>query len=182
MTRGGLPPRVEEYIGRISGFVEAADEVNKAMIRRWCEMVEDANPLYTDERYAGESEYGGIISPPTMVITWGLPPQWPPQELPPDAKIDQQDLPLGDLPLNLSVESRQEYFLSLRPGDRLRYNTRLDDVSSLKETKLGRGHFITTTTFYYNQREELVATNQHILFRYRAGEQSLREDEGDEGS
>jgi len=155
----------------MSGSVEAADEVNKAMIRIWCEMLEDANPLYTDEAYARSSEYGGIISPPTMVLTWAMPAYWPAPHLPPDALIDQMDLPLGELPLNLSVESTDEYILPLRPGDKLHYRTRLDNVTPLKKTRLGTGHFITTTTFYHNQREELVATHLHVLFRYRGAEQ-----------
>ena len=170
MTASELPPELQKYIGRLSGFVEGADEVNKPMIRIWCEMVEDSNPVYTDEEYAAKSEYGGIISPPAMLITWGTVPYWPAKEIPPDALVDQQDLPLGNFPLDLSVSSTQEYLLPLRPGDRLHYNTRLDNISPLKKTRLGLGYFITTTTYYYNQRNELVATNNHVLLRYRTEE------------
>ena len=41
-------------------------------IRHWCEVMRDANPLYTDEEYASKSRYGGIVAPPTMVQTWSL--------------------------------------------------------------------------------------------------------------
>ena len=167
MSDAQLPVELQRYVGRVSGFVEGADEVNKAMIRIWCEMVEDANPLYTDEEYARSSEYGGIISPPTMIMTWSMPAYWPSKELPPDALVDQMDLPLGDYPLKLSVDETDEYFLPLRPGDRVHYRTRLDSISPLKKTRVGSGYFITTTTFYYNQREDLVATHEHVIFRYR---------------
>jgi len=166
MVTGELSPELRKYIGRVSsGFVEAVDEVNKPMIRIWCEMVEDSNPLYTDEEYARKSEYGGIISPPAMLMTWGLLPEWPVSEIPSHVLMD---LPLEDFPINLSVGCTEEYFLPIHPGDRLHYNTKLDDISSLKRTRLGVGHFITYTYYYYNQHNELVATNRHVLFRYRA--------------
>jgi acyl dehydratase len=166
MVTGELSPELRKYIGRVSsGFVEAVDEVNKPMIRIWCEMVEDSNPLYTDEEYARKSEYGDIISPPAMLMTWGLLPEWPVSEIPSHVLMD---LPLEDFPINLSVGCTEEYFLPIHPGDRLHYNTKLDDISSLKRTRLGVGHFITYTYYYYNQHNELVATNRHVLFRYRA--------------
>ena len=166
MTTGELSPELRKYIGHVSsGFVEAVDEVNKPMIRIWCEMVEDSNPLYTDEEYARKSEYGGIISPPAMLMTWCLLPEWPVSEIPSHVLMD---LPLEDFPINLSVGCTEEYFLPIHPGDRLHYNTKLDDISSLKRTRLGVGHFITCTYYYYNQHNELVATNRHVLFRYRA--------------
>ncbi len=168
METSELSPELRKYIGRISsGFVEAIEEVNKPMIRIWCEMVEDSNPLYTDEEYAKKSEYGGVVSPPTMLMTWGLPPEWPARDVPPHVL---RELPLEDFPINLSVGCTQEYFLPLRPGDRLHYNVKLDDISPLKRTRLGVGHFITNTTYYYNQHNEMVATNQHVLFRYRTEE------------
>lgn len=167
MTTDALSPELQACVGRVSGFVEGPDEVSTAMIRHWCEMVEDTNPLYTDEDYAAESEYGGIISPPTMLSTWVYPRWWPPAEMSPDVGPAQLDLPLGDVPIPAVISWTDEYFLPVKPGDRIRYNTRLDDVSPLKKTKLGPGHFITTTNSYYNQRDELVGTTRYVLFRYR---------------
>ena len=99
-----------------------------------------------------------------MLMTWGLPPEWPAKEIPSHVLMD---LPLEDFPINLSVGCTEEYFLPIHPGDRLHYNTKLDDISPPKRTRLGVGHFITYTYYYYNQHNELVATNQHVLFRYR---------------
>ena len=39
MTTGELSPELQAYVGRVSGFVEGPDEVNKAMIRHWCEIL-----------------------------------------------------------------------------------------------------------------------------------------------
>ena len=162
-----LPPELQKYVGRVSGFVEGPDEVNEAMIRHWCEMVEDTNPLYMDEDYAGNSEYGGIISPPTMLSTWVYPRWWPPVEMSPDVGPAQLDLPLGDVPIPAVISWTEEYFLPVALGDRIRYQTRLDSISPLKRTRLGAGHFITTTNYYYNQQDELVGTTRYVLYRYR---------------
>ena len=170
MTTSELSPELRKHVGRVSAFVEGPDEVNRAMIRHWCEMVEDANPLYTDEDFAANSEYGSIISPPAMLSTWVYPPWWPPVEMPADAGPAQLDLPLGDLPVPAVISWTEDYFLPVRPGDRIRYKTRLDSISPLKKTRLGAGHFITTTNCYYNQRDELVGTTQYVLLRYRPEE------------
>lgn len=79
----------------------------------------------------------------------------------------QLDLPLGDVPIPAVISVTEEYLRPMRPGDRIRYNTKLDNVSPLKKTRLGVGHFVTSTNYYYNQRDELVGTTQYVLFRYR---------------
>jgi acyl dehydratase len=171
MSNDELSPELQKYIGRVSSLVEGPDEVNEAMIRHWCEMVEDANPLYTDQEYAGNSEYGSVISPPSMLTAWGYPRWWPPAEMPPDIGPAQLDLPLGDVSLPAVISVTEEYLLPVRPGDRIKYNTTLDDISPLKRTRLGVGHFITTTNHYYNQRDELVGTTQYVLLMYRLEDQ-----------
>jgi len=167
LPEGELPLELRNYIGRVSGFVEGPDEVNKEMIRHWCEMVEDTNPMYTDEKYARDSEYGGIISPPAMQSTWIYPRWWPPVEMPLDIGPAQLDLPLEDVPIPAVISLTEEYFLPMRPGDKIHYKTKLDNISPLKKTRVGAGHFITTTNYYYNQRDELVGTSRYVLFRYR---------------
>jgi acyl dehydratase len=173
MTTDELPPEVQKYIGRLSSFMEGPDEVNKPMIRHWCEMVEDANPLYTDEEYAGNSEYGGIISPPTMLTTWVYPRWWPPlplDEMDPAIGPAQLDVPLGDVPFFAASSITGEYLLPMRPGDKIRYQTELHNISPFKKIKIGAGHFVTTIHYYYNQRDELVGTTEFVLFRYRLEE------------
>jgi acyl dehydratase len=170
MTTSELSPELQRYVGRVSHFFEGPDAVNKAMIRHWCEMVEDANPLYTDEEFAINMEYKDIVSPPTMLSTWVYPRWWPPTDIPLDIGPAQLDLPLGDVPIPAVISWTEEYLLPVYPRDRIRYKTKLDNISPLKKTRLGVGHFITTTNYYYNQRDELVGTTQYVLFRYRMEE------------
>ena len=90
--------------------------------------------------------------------------------MPPDVGPAQLDLPLGAFPIPAVISWTEEYFSPVRPGDRIHYNTKLDSVSPPKRTRLGVGHFITTTNYYYNQRDELVGTTQYVLYRYRMEE------------
>jgi hypothetical protein len=40
--------KVLAMVGQEAGPFEAPDEVNKPMIRHWCEAMQDGNPLYSD--------------------------------------------------------------------------------------------------------------------------------------
>ena len=75
---------LQGMVGQESELRRCKDDVNKAMIRHWCEAMEDGNPLYTDEAYAKQSKYGGIIAPPQMVQAFSTPALWPKGEGKPD--------------------------------------------------------------------------------------------------
>ena len=51
----------------------ARDPVNIPMIHHWCDAIGDCNPIYNDEAVAKRSVHGGIVAPPTMLQTWGMP-------------------------------------------------------------------------------------------------------------
>ena len=77
-----LTEKDKGLIGKEGEPFHAPDEVSKSMIRHYIEMMEDANPLYTDEEYAKKSKYGGIIAPPQMLMVWCMPRIWPWPEFP----------------------------------------------------------------------------------------------------
>ena len=55
------------WVGReIAPPTPGLDLVNEAMIRHWCEVMGDENPVYTDKAYAAQSAKGGLIAPPTI--------------------------------------------------------------------------------------------------------------------
>ena len=162
--------KLQAMVGEEAGPFEAPNAVNEAMIRHWCEAMEDGNPLYSDEEYAKKSKYGGIIAPPQMVQAYCMPPLWPKKEMPdPLAKAVQMMHEAGYHGV-VATTTSQEYFHPMCPGDRLSYKIQLVSVSPEKTTRLGTGHFITTTNYYYNQRDELVGTTQYVLLRYRPEE------------
>ena len=161
---------LKALVGQEGPRLVAVDEVCKPMIRHWCEAMQDGNPLYTDEEYARKSKYGGIIAPPTMVLTWTMPPLWPPREQPPHPfelfleKLDKAGF-YGILITNVA----QKYHRPLFPGDHITFTYKVTDVSPEKKTSLGSGHFVTTTFIFTNQKGETVATQSLTVLKYRIG-------------
>ena len=161
---------LKALVGQEGPRLVAVDEVCKPMIRHWCEAMQDDNPLYTDEEYARKSKYGGIIAPPTMVLTWTMPPLWPPTDRPPHPfeqyleKLDKAGF-YGILITNVA----QKYLRPLFPGDHITFTYKVTDVSPEKKTSLGSGHFVTTTFIFTNQKGETVATQSLTVLKYRIG-------------
>ena len=59
-------------IGRNGPVFVARDPVNPAMIRHWCDAMEDDNPFYTDPEAAARSLHGGLVAPPAMLMAWSM--------------------------------------------------------------------------------------------------------------
>ena len=159
--------RLQRMVGEKAGPFEAADEVNKAMIRHWCEAMEDANPLYSDENYARKSRYGGVIAPPQMVQAYCIPPLWPKRELPdPQAKAVRMMDEAGYSGV-VATTTSQEYFKPMRLGDRLSYKLKFVSVSPEKTTRLGTGHFLTSEYTYTNQKGEVVCVQSFTILKFK---------------
>jgi acyl dehydratase len=154
--------------------------VSEAQILYWCDMVEDANPLYVDGDYARKSRHGGVIAPPVGLITWGMqraghqgvdfeapdcdaPARrpWPPR----NAARSGYKSPPGATE-TIAQGSAQAYGVVLRPGDRVYARSEVVNCSPRKQTRLGPGWFQTNLDTYYNQRHEIVGTNVFTLLRY----------------
>ena len=150
-------------IGRETAAQPAPEAVNVAMARHWCEMVEDANPIYFDEEHAHESWLKGTFAPPTMLFTWKMAPVWPERS---DVSA-LSGLDLEGCTLTLAVNAVQEYEQPLRYGDTLTVTTKIASISDEKTTRLGSGHFITTIDTFRNQDGDIVGTHSFTLFRYR---------------
>ena len=72
-AKAELEARIHEYVGVKEGpAYTCPDVVNEPMIRHWCEVLGDDNPIYTDPVAAKESAHGGIVAPPTMLQTWDM--------------------------------------------------------------------------------------------------------------
>ncbi|NQT74697.1 MAG: MaoC family dehydratase N-terminal domain-containing protein [Chloroflexi bacterium] len=161
---------LKTLIGQEGEPREALDEVCKPMIRHWCAAMQDGNPLYTNEEYAKTSRYGNIIAPPTMMLTYTMPPLWPPKEDPPHhfeqflEKLDKAGY-LGILVTNVS----QKYYKPLFVGDRITFTYKVTDMSPEKKTSLGAGYFVTTSFIFTNQKGETVGTQSFTVLKYSIG-------------
>jgi len=91
-------------------------EVEKGMLRRFVQAIDDPNPLWRNEEYASKSRYGGIVAPPTFVLTIGF------------ERIEQQifaSIPTGSI---LHGETALEYYQPIRPGDVITATTKITNI------------------------------------------------------
>jgi acyl dehydratase len=128
-------------------------EVERGAIRRFAEAIEDRNPLFNDEHAARATRFGGMIAPPTFCRSMGSPI--------PDVRISA----LGQSFRGLDGGSEWEYFVPIRPGDRITVQTKLVDLRE-SEGRLGPMIFITMETTYTNQFGELCVTQRSTGIRY----------------
>jgi len=164
----GAYEKAAAMVGEESPLEVCKDEVTRAMIRHWCEAMEDANPLYGDAAYAGKSRYGGIIAPPQMVQAFSTPPLWPKKEGRPDpfAKAVAIMREGGYFGI-VATTTTQEYHRPMRPGDHLRFQVKLAGVSPEKTTRIGTGHFLTAEYTYLNQSQELVCAQSFTVLTFK---------------
>jgi acyl dehydratase len=153
----------------------APDEVNQAMIRHWVDALSDTNPVYTDEEFAQQSRFGGIVAPPTMLQIWtmgrpvidgilergGRPP----------VTDDRPPSPLDRAGFTgtVATNSELEFDRYLRPGERLTSQGVIEEISDEKTTGLGVGHFLTWVTTYRTLDGEEVGRQRFRVFKFRPG-------------
>jgi acyl dehydratase len=142
-------------------------DVNAPMIRHFAAMARDANASYWDDEFAAE-QWGGVVAPPGMLMTWLIPIEWKPGgDAPVPLLTARVPLP-GETFVNVSNET--ELFTPIRVGDHLNVVEELVGVSEQKRTRLGVGHFVTTLSTYRRQDGEVVARSTNVLFRFTSEE------------
>lgn len=161
--------RLQSLIGIESEVTKGTDEVCRPMIRHYCEVMEDANPLYHDEAYAKESRYGEIIAPPTQVQVYTMRPLWPKVERKKNAMESLVEL-LKEHGYSsiVATEQVQEYFAPMKMGDEISYTISVKDISPLKQTARGPGYFSTFLYKFINQRNEVVCMQSFTILSYKA--------------
>ena len=128
-------------------------EVEKGMIRRFAQAIDDPNPLWHDGEYARQSQYGGIVAPPTFILTVGY-----------EEFEDQMVEPLG---ARLSGSTKLESYQPVRPGDRITVTCKMVDMRQRQGKRMGEMVFVTFESTYKNQRQELVAKSYQTLICYQ---------------
>ena len=164
-------------LGHVRSGKDDGIAVDWTTIRHLCGIIEDGNPAYWDEAYARE-RFGGLLSPPALLFSWIIPLQWTPERRPAEPALTVR-IPL---PGSTIINTQQEVVLNdrIRVGDRMTAVERFDAVSEEKKSRLGAGHFITTSTDFFrmdaggNAEEEPVGSITNTLFRYDPAEPSER--------
>jgi len=169
--KAALLARLRAFEGRQVGPpLPARDPVNQAMIRHWCDAMGDALPVYTDPVAAEASIHGGIVAPPAMLQAWAMQGYAPPVI---EGRSGQDELLAlvegAGFTSVVATDCDQEYARYLRPGDLLVETKTIDAISEEKQTALGVGHFITTTSTYADQSGEVVGVMRFRILKFKPG-------------
>ena len=184
MSASTLQEAVKPYLNTWGPYRLTRDEISQTAIWRFCEVAEDGNPAYWDRKFAKKSRFGRLIAPPQSIFAMTFAPWWTPDYLAKQVAEDAAKLnppateTAGPSAHHLSdqygytvatvVGQEVEYVAPFGPGDgRLKMRSMTTDVSPEKQTRPGKGVFITNVTEYRTEREDrLVARSMMILLKY----------------
>ncbi len=126
-----LPEEVTKFIGQATGT--SIFEVEKEVIRRFADAVDDSNPLYWDEEYAKKSKYGSIIAPPGFISSpWfsGRPTKWPKRGKATAGEAGDLRLALAKAGFGRTLDGGMEYefFGPVRAGDTITASAKIKDI------------------------------------------------------
>ena len=158
MSDDDILERVEEIKARgYSQAREGHDPVNEPMIRHWAEAIGDDNPRW---RPGPDCE-----APPAMAQVWTMPGLH--KERPPGEPLWDTMVLLDGAGYTsvLGTNCDQTYARTLRPGERVRISSRLEDVSGPKHTAVGEGYFVTTRNTWFVGPEDAPEEVASMLFR-----------------
>ena len=132
-------------------------KVEQGMIQRFVLAIDDPNSLWQDEELAGKGRYGGIVAPPTFILTVGF------------EQMQQQRAALALMPYEggLHGGTELECYQSVRPGDVITGIPKVVDIRERQSQRMGKMLFMTVELTYKNQRQELVAKCRQMFIRYK---------------
>lgn len=154
-----------------------ADRIEASAVRRYLEPLEFDCPLHYDAQFARAHGYADIVVPTTALSTFSLAPMWEPGRV--LFTSDERDAQPATSAVSGIVTGLEPpttgYFATnydvdyLRPavvGDRLARRGAKLLACAPKETKVGRGAFLTWQSEIVNERLEVVARLRTTFFRY----------------
>jgi acyl dehydratase len=143
-------PLNRDFIGRRSASTEP-HEVTRGDIRRFAEAIGDPAPAYVDPDAARAMGYPDVLAPPTFLITLGGGGG--------SSLLDEPGLGLN---FAMLVHGEQEFRLHrpVHAGDRLDFETRIDDIRSV-----GRNELMTLVTEVTCAGEPVATTRNTIVSR-----------------
>ena len=171
--------RLDALVGttlRSDDVARGPDPVNQPMIRHWAAAFDDQNPVYVDPEFAEQSRFGGIVAPPLMLQTWTMatPIIAGIRERGGSPVVAEGESPLtifDDAGFTATLASNSEFEIDryLRLGDVISATTVVESISSEKQTRVGRGHFLTWLTTYVDQNGDTVGTQRFRILKFMPG-------------
>jgi hypothetical protein len=155
------------------GPMVAPDPVNQSMIRHWAAAFADADPVYVDTEAAAASRFGQIVAPPLMLQTWTMPT---PTLEGIGARGGSPVIAVGETALSvldragyvgtLATNSELEIVRYLHLGEVVSSTTVFESISEEKQTRVGRGRFITWVTTYTVGSGEVVGRQTFRILKF----------------
>jgi acyl dehydratase len=154
------------------------DAVETGALRRFCEPLEFGCPLHHDAAVARRHGYAGVVAPVSAFVTFTIPTVWHPGEPPVFASPERNAQPartgLGPRRTGLepettgyfAAETGADYLAPVEVGDRLCRTGDLLLSCVPKQTRVGRGAFVTWQSQIRNQRDVVVARLRSTSYSY----------------
>lgn len=163
---------LQALLGKRLGPYNSFNAVSRVQVWQWCSAMGDRSPLYLDEDYQAQTEFAGqgVVAPPAMMQVWTMRDfndDYAPGSTDEHPYQVMQDLEAMGFPANVAVSYDISFHRYLVEGDRVHHYKSVVDISDLKTTALGEGHFFTDRMEYLDQHGELFAEALITYFQYR---------------
>ncbi|OLT38396.1 acyl dehydratase [Actinomadura sp. CNU-125] len=155
---------VEHRVGKPVGGAQLWEPCSASDIRRWVMAMDYPNPLHWNEKFARESEFGGIVAPQSIAV--GL-----------DYGHGAQPACVGHIPGSHLIFGGEEWWFygaRVRPGDKLYQERRFHDYKVAETKFAGPTMFSRGDTTHTNQHGHLVAKERSTAIRYLSAEARKR--------
>jgi hypothetical protein len=142
------------------------DEMALPLIRLWCEVLEDRNPMYHDADYASKSRHGGIVAPGPMLMPLTTRPEWTPEGSTSSTSQGlSQEYP--EYPHAASLSTVQYYRRPIRLGERPWIHWYQGSTSAETMTERGPGLIIPRYFSFRDAHDDEIAGYRIDQLRYR---------------
>jgi acyl dehydratase len=155
---------VDRWVGVPLGGGYLKDPVHVNDIRRWAQGMQNPNPLYYDDRFAGAGRFGRIVAPQSFAVAT-------------DVGHGATPAIQGTIPGSHMIFGGDEWWFfgpRIEPGDRIKGERMLFDYRVTETRFAGPTMFSRGDTTYINQRGEMVAKQRSTSIRYLAEEARKR--------
>lgn len=161
--------------GHRLGPYNSFNPVSRVQIWQWTSAMGDRSPLYLDDAYRAGTEFDRVVAPPAMMQMWtmrDINDNYAPgsTDAPPYQIFDT--LTENGFPGNVAVSYDITFHRYLLEGERAHHYTTVVNITDLKKTALGEGHFVTERVEYLDQDEKLFAEALITYFQYKPAEQA----------
>jgi len=169
---------LRHLVGERLGPYNSFNPVSRTQIWQWCSAMGDRSPLYLDEHYQAQTEFSGrgAVAPPAMMQMWTMRDvndEYAPGSTAAHPYQVMQKLEQLGFPANVAVSYDISFHRYLEEGDRVHHYKTVVDISDLKTTAVGEGHFFTDRMEYLDQNGELFAEALISYFQYRPADSDV---------